>query len=116
MGPPRRQRVLVGARYFSPRHPPLPAPRPQGAKADGIICAMSITIKDAQGIAGMREACRLASEVLDYIAPHIKPGITTASLLSEDGLHPSPAGYDRMADLVRNLIVQNYETVPPIVP
>ena len=41
---------------------------------------MSITIKDAQGIAGMREACRLASEVLDYIAPHIKPGITTAEI------------------------------------
>lgn len=40
----------------------------------------SITIKDAQGIAGMREACRLASEVLDYIAPHIKPGITTAEI------------------------------------
>ena len=41
---------------------------------------MSITIKDAEGIAGMRKACRLASEVLDYIAPHIKPGITTAEI------------------------------------
>ena len=40
----------------------------------------SITIKDVQGIAGMREACRLASEVLDYITPHIKPGITTAEI------------------------------------
>ena len=52
----------------------------------------------------------------DFHASFLKPGINTASLLSEDGLHPSPAGYDRMADLVRNLIVQNYETVPPIVP
>ena len=41
---------------------------------------MSINIKSAADIAGMREACRLASEVLDYIAPHIKPGITTAEI------------------------------------
>ena len=39
---------------------------------------MSITIKSAEDIEGMRVACRLASEVLDYIAPHIQPGITTA--------------------------------------
>ena len=32
---------------------------------------MSITIKDEAGIAGMREACRLASEVLDYLTPFI---------------------------------------------
>ena len=38
---------------------------------------MSITYKDAAGIAGMRMACRLASEVLDYLTPHIKPGVTT---------------------------------------
>ena len=41
---------------------------------------MSITIKSAEDIAGMRIACRLASEVLDYIAPHIKPGITTKEI------------------------------------
>ena len=38
---------------------------------------MTITIKTAEDIAGMRVACRLASEVLDYIGPFIKPGITT---------------------------------------
>ena len=41
---------------------------------------MSITIKSAEDIEGMRVACRLASEVLDYIAPHIKPGITTKEI------------------------------------
>ena len=41
---------------------------------------MSITIKDAQGIAGMREACRLASEVLDFLTPHIQPGVTTLEI------------------------------------
>ena len=38
---------------------------------------MTITYKDAEGVEGMRLACKLASEVLDYITPFIKPGITT---------------------------------------
>ena len=38
---------------------------------------MSITYKDAAGIEGMRIACKLAAEVLDYLTPFIKPGITT---------------------------------------
>jgi len=38
---------------------------------------MSITLKDAAGQAGMRVAGRLASELLDYLTPHVKPGITT---------------------------------------
>ena len=38
---------------------------------------MTITYKDAEGVEGMRVACKLASEVLDYITPFIKPGITT---------------------------------------
>ncbi len=41
---------------------------------------MSIIYKDAEGIAGMRVACRLAAEVLDYLAPHVKAGITTNEL------------------------------------
>ncbi|MCZ8253881.1 MAG: type I methionyl aminopeptidase [Hylemonella sp.] len=41
---------------------------------------MTITYKDEAGIAGMRVACRLASEVLDHLTPHIKPGITTREI------------------------------------
>lgn len=41
---------------------------------------MSTTYKDADGIAGMRVAGRLASEVLDYLTPHVKPGVTTNEL------------------------------------
>lgn len=41
---------------------------------------MSILIKTSEDIAHMRVACRLASEVLDYITPFILPGITTAEL------------------------------------
>jgi methionyl aminopeptidase len=41
---------------------------------------MSTTIKTADDIAGMRLAGRLASEVLDLLAPHVKPGVTTNQL------------------------------------
>ncbi|MDF1485148.1 type I methionyl aminopeptidase [Ramlibacter sp. H39-3-26] len=41
---------------------------------------MSITYKTPEEIAGMREACRLASEVLDYIEPHVKAGVCTKEI------------------------------------
>jgi methionine aminopeptidase, type I (EC 3.4.11.18) len=41
---------------------------------------MSIVIKTAEEIAHMRVACRLAAEVLDYIEPFVKPGVTTGEL------------------------------------
>jgi len=41
---------------------------------------MSITYNDAEGIAAMRLVGRLTSEVLDYLTPLIKPGVTTAEL------------------------------------
>jgi len=61
---------------------------------------MSITIKSAEDIEGMRVACRLASEVLDYITPHIKPGITTkeidrlgAECMAQQGTISATVGY-----------------------
>jgi len=41
---------------------------------------MAITIKNEQDIEKMRIAGRLAAEVLDFITPHVKPGITTEAL------------------------------------
>ena len=41
---------------------------------------MSITIKTAADITAMRVACRLASEVLDILAPHVRAGVTTNEL------------------------------------
>jgi methionyl aminopeptidase len=41
---------------------------------------MTITIKDAADIEAMRIAGRLASEVLDYLTPFVKPGVTTNEL------------------------------------
>ncbi|MCL4757470.1 MAG: type I methionyl aminopeptidase [Rhodocyclaceae bacterium] len=41
---------------------------------------MTITIKTPQEIERMRVAGRLAAEVLDYIEPFVKPGVTTEEL------------------------------------
>ena len=38
---------------------------------------MTMTIKSAADIEGMRVAGRLASEVLDLLTPHLKPGVAT---------------------------------------
>jgi methionyl aminopeptidase len=42
--------------------------------------AMPIQIKTQADIEGMRLACRLASEVLDLLEPHVRPGVTTREL------------------------------------
>ncbi|WPG34883.1 type I methionyl aminopeptidase [Variovorax sp. EBFNA2] len=61
---------------------------------------MSITYKDAAGIEAMRVACRLGSEVLDYLTPFIKPGITTndvdrlaAEYMVKQGTTSATVGY-----------------------
>ncbi|ABE49799.1 MULTISPECIES: type I methionyl aminopeptidase [Methylobacillus] len=41
---------------------------------------MAINIKTEQDIEKMRVACKLASEVLDFITPHIQAGVTTGEL------------------------------------
>jgi methionyl aminopeptidase len=41
---------------------------------------MAVTRKTPEEIAKMRVAGRLASEVLDYIAPHVRPGVSTGKL------------------------------------
>jgi methionyl aminopeptidase len=62
---------------------------------------MTITYKDADGVQGMRVAGQLASEVLDFLTPHVQPGITTNALdkLAHDfitqvqGGIPAPLNY-----------------------
>ena len=61
---------------------------------------MSITYKDVAGIEGMRTACRLASEVLDYLTPLIQPGMTTleidrlaADYMKQQGTRSATIGY-----------------------
>jgi methionyl aminopeptidase len=62
---------------------------------------MPVVIKTAEDIAHMRTAGRLASEVLDYITPFVKPGVSTGQLdkLCHDfmtqmqGTIPAPLNY-----------------------
>ena len=62
---------------------------------------MTITYKDAAGIAGMRVAGKLAAEVLDFLTPQVQPGISTNALdkLAHDyivevqGAIPAPLNY-----------------------
>jgi methionyl aminopeptidase len=62
---------------------------------------MTISIKSAEDIAAMRVAGRLASEVLDFITPHVKPGVTTGELdrlchdymVNVQGTIPAPLNY-----------------------
>ena len=61
----------------------------------------NITIKTPEDIAGMRIAGRLASEVLDFITPHVKAGVSTAELdklchdymVNVQGTTPAPLNY-----------------------
>ena len=62
---------------------------------------MAVTPKTPEEIEKMRVAGRLASEVLDFIAPYVKPGITTgrlndlchAYMVNEQGTVPAPLNY-----------------------
>lgn len=61
----------------------------------------NITIKTAEDIEGMRVAGRLAAEVLDYITPFVKPGVTTGEIdrlcheymTNVQGSIPAPLNY-----------------------
>ena len=63
--------------------------------------SMAVTIKTPQDIEKMRIAGRLAGEVLDYIAPFVKPGVTTGELdklchdymVDVQGCIPAPLNY-----------------------
>jgi methionyl aminopeptidase len=62
---------------------------------------MSVQLKTDEEISGMRLAGRLASEVLDYIAPHVRAGVTTqklndlchAYMVGVQGSVPAPLNY-----------------------
>jgi methionyl aminopeptidase len=62
---------------------------------------MAVVLKTPEDIERMRVAGKLASEVLDFIAPHVKPGVTTGRLndLCHDYIVnvqqavPAPLGY-----------------------
>ncbi|MEY3200533.1 MAG: methionine aminopeptidase, partial [Pseudomonadota bacterium] len=73
-------------------------PRLQGHAAHNI---MAVSIKTPEETNGMRLAGRLAAEVLDYIEPHVKAGITTEEIdrlchdyiVNVQGAIPAPLNY-----------------------
>jgi len=65
---------------------------------------MSVSIKTPDDIAKMRVAGRLASEVLDYLTPHVKPGITTGEI--------DKLAHDYMVD-VQDTIPATLNYAPP---
>ena len=62
---------------------------------------MNVVIKNPQDIEKMRVAGRLASEVLDFITAHVKPGVTTGQIdklchdfmVDVQGTIPAPLNY-----------------------
>ncbi|HTT12715.1 MAG TPA: type I methionyl aminopeptidase [Burkholderiaceae bacterium] len=62
---------------------------------------MPAVLKSAADIAGMRVAGRLAAEVLDFITPHVRAGVTTGELdrlchdymVNVQGTVPAPLNY-----------------------
>ena len=74
---------------------------PKMARIPNCLPIMAIVIKSAADIEAMRPACRLAAEVLDFIAPHVRPGTTTDELdrlchdhmVNAQGCIPAPLNY-----------------------
>ena len=62
---------------------------------------MSVTLKSEEEAGRMRVAGRLASEVLDYVTPYVKAGVTTGKLndlchaymVNVQGSVPAPLNY-----------------------
>ncbi|MDX1580211.1 MAG: type I methionyl aminopeptidase [Alphaproteobacteria bacterium] len=60
----------------------------------------NIKVHPKEHFEGMRKAGRLGAEVLDFIAPHVQPGVTTGELdklchqfIEDHGAIPAPLGY-----------------------
>ncbi|KAK8460498.1 hypothetical protein SEVIR_2G338900v4 [Setaria viridis] len=93
--PPLR-RGKVSPQLPVPEH--IPKPSYVGSKGLPELCKGEL--HDAQGIAGMRAACKLAARVLDFAGTLVKPSVTTNeidaavhNMIIEAGAYPSPLGY-----------------------
>src|SRR5947208_12528890 len=77
------------------------SPHGELAQNSSIIRLMPVVLKTAEELERMRIAGRLASEVLDFITPYVKPGVTTGKLndlchdymVNEQGTVPAPLNY-----------------------
>src|SRR5678816_990660 len=88
-------------RHFRPRDWRLNAPRRRAAGRIGDNRPMTITPKTPAEIEKMRVAGRLAAEVLQVVAPHVRPGVSTEELdrichehiVNVQGAIPANVGY-----------------------
>lgn len=62
---------------------------------------LMISIKSEREIEIMRQSCQVAAKTLDFIEPHIKPGISTEKInslchdfITSHGAYPSPLNYN----------------------
>src|SRR5690606_32360184 len=88
-------------RLLVPCNPPRQPSSCRRRSFSGRCRIMAVSIKTAEEIEKMRIAGRLGGEVLDFITPHVKPGVSTAELdrlcheymVDVQGTIPAPLHY-----------------------
>ncbi|KIR54229.1 methionine aminopeptidase, type I [Cryptococcus gattii Ru294] len=99
---PLRPVYPLSPKRLVPAHIERPdyADHPQGMSACEAVRERNPKILNKEEIEGMRKVCRLAREVLDLVASHVKPGVTTDELdvichqaCIDRNSYPSPLNY-----------------------
>jgi methionyl aminopeptidase len=93
--------TAIAPAAISPRRPvPASIPRPEYVDRPAPAPFTGDEAKDAETIAKMRVACRLAAQARDRVGEHVAPGVTTDDLdrvghefLCDHGAYPSTLGY-----------------------
>ena len=92
--------VLTPGRVSPGLTVPAAIPRPEYVGRPGPERHRGSEVKDADTIARMRVACRLAAQALELVGRHVVPGVSTDELdlvghefLVENGAYPSTLGY-----------------------
>jgi methionyl aminopeptidase len=90
----------VRGRVSSTREVPPAIPRPEYVGRDRPAPFVGTEVKDAETIARMRVAGRLAAQARELVGQHVVPGVTTDELdrvghefLCDHGAYPSTLGY-----------------------
>jgi methionyl aminopeptidase len=93
--------TAIAPAAISPRRPvPDSIPRPEYVDRPAPAPFTGSEVKDAETIARMRVACRLAAQARELVGSHVTPGVTTDQLdrvghefLCDHGAYPSTLGY-----------------------
>jgi methionyl aminopeptidase len=93
--------TAIAPAAISPRREvPASIPRPEYVDQPAPAPFTGSEVKDADTIARMRVACRLAAQARDLVGEHVEPGVTTDELdrighefLCDHGAYPSTLGY-----------------------